>query len=283
MTPNRPFGGPWTQQKLEILGRYLDAYTTALKDQRFTLTYIDAFAGPGSYHAGSSSEMEEYSEFNEVLRGSPKIALEVNDKPFDRLVFIDTQPAHIESLRTLKTENPERNIQIINDDANNAIPEICRSIGSFDRAVVFLDPYATQVDWSTVESIADTRNIDCWILFPRMAITRLMPLDHEPDSALAMQLDRIFGGRGHWHNVYSRAQQPSLWSQGCERERESGNAQIANAYRARLEEVFYEVSPLDRELKNSRNSTLFDLFFAVTNPRGACVAMRIANHILNRW
>ncbi|MDE0205517.1 MAG: three-Cys-motif partner protein TcmP [Candidatus Tectomicrobia bacterium] len=39
------FGGPWTQEKLDILRRYLDAYTTALKNQPFTLTYIDAFAG----------------------------------------------------------------------------------------------------------------------------------------------------------------------------------------------------------------------------------------------
>ena len=41
------FGGPWTEQKLKILERYLDAYTTALKNQRFELVYIDAFAGTG--------------------------------------------------------------------------------------------------------------------------------------------------------------------------------------------------------------------------------------------
>ena len=41
------FGGPWTQQKLNILEHYLDAYTTALKNQPFRLVYIDAFAGTG--------------------------------------------------------------------------------------------------------------------------------------------------------------------------------------------------------------------------------------------
>ncbi len=41
------FGGPWTQKKLRILGLYLNAYTTALKNQRFRLVYIDAFAGSG--------------------------------------------------------------------------------------------------------------------------------------------------------------------------------------------------------------------------------------------
>ena len=43
------FGGPWTEQKLEILRRYLDAYTTALKGQGFQLIYIDAFAGAGAW------------------------------------------------------------------------------------------------------------------------------------------------------------------------------------------------------------------------------------------
>jgi len=41
------FGGPWTQHKLKILELYLDAYTTALKNQPFKLVYIDAFAGTG--------------------------------------------------------------------------------------------------------------------------------------------------------------------------------------------------------------------------------------------
>ena len=30
---NTGFGGPWTEEKLAILKEYLDAYTTALKNQ----------------------------------------------------------------------------------------------------------------------------------------------------------------------------------------------------------------------------------------------------------
>lgn len=41
------FGGAWTEEKLGILERYLDAYTTALKSTPFKLVYIDAFAGTG--------------------------------------------------------------------------------------------------------------------------------------------------------------------------------------------------------------------------------------------
>ena len=42
------FGGQWTLEKLGILKRYLDAYTTVLKNQSFRLIYVDAFAGEGS-------------------------------------------------------------------------------------------------------------------------------------------------------------------------------------------------------------------------------------------
>jgi three-Cys-motif partner protein len=41
------FGGDWTREKLERVKAYLDAYMTALKNQRFKLGYIDAFAGTG--------------------------------------------------------------------------------------------------------------------------------------------------------------------------------------------------------------------------------------------
>jgi len=41
------FGGDWTIQKLEILGKYLSSYTTILKKHNFKIAYIDAFAGTG--------------------------------------------------------------------------------------------------------------------------------------------------------------------------------------------------------------------------------------------
>ena len=51
-------------------------------------------------------------------------------------------------------------------------------------------------------SIAASQKIDCWILFPLMAVNRMMPTDKEPDEATADQLDRIFGGRDYWRQRY---------------------------------------------------------------------------------
>lgn len=283
MTAEHSFGGQWTRDKLEILRRYLDAYTTALKNQPFSLIYIDAFAGPGNWQPGDSYDEAEYGEYHDMLKGSPSIALDIVDKQFDELIFIDTNPEHIDSLETLKSENPSRRIEIIYSDANTILPQICDRLGWDDRAVVFLDPYATEVSWSTINCIALTHKIDCWILFPRMAVTRQMPRRREPDPPWMNNLDRIFGGRSYWHDFYAPARQPSLFGHGDELEREEGSDQIAEAYRERLKTVFTRVAPTRRELKNSTNSILFDLFFAASNPRGADTAIDIADYILNHW
>ena len=151
------FGGPWTQEKLEIIGSYLDAYTTALKDQPFQLIYVDAFAGEGYWRPGSAYKAEDYGEFTELLHGSTSIALSVQDRPFDRFPFIEIDDRRSHALDDLARRHNERRIEVISRDANDALPAFCESIGKFDRAVVFLDPFATQVSWDTLAAIAQTK------------------------------------------------------------------------------------------------------------------------------
>lgn len=271
----REFGGPWTQDKLNILENYLRAYVRVLKNQPFTLTFVDGFAGTGVYTESAS----HYEEFGEYRRGSAWIALQIDDRPFDRLIFIDKDKKAAESLRSLAIEYPGRDINVSQNDANVRIPEFCQAMGGRDRAVVFLDPFATQVSWATVDAIANTQKSDCWILFPRMAITRMMPNEKEPEEATGMQLDRIFGGRNFWQESYDDSAQQSLFDGSLLRERESGE-RIAYRYKKRLENVFAKVAQTPKVLKNSNNAPLFDLFFGASNPRGANTAVRIADHIL---
>ena len=274
------FGGPWTQDKLDILRLYLDAYTTALKNQPFTLTYIDAFAGAGMYIESD----QDRGEFEEFHKGSTRIALDISDKQFDHLVFIEENLERIRSLQELANQYSGRDIRIIEGNANVEIPKFCNSMGSSDRAVVFLDPFATEVSWETVRAIAGTQKIDCWILFPLMATARMMPTGREPDRAIAdHHLDRIFGGREYWQQSYKDSLQIPLFDDAPRREREQGSAEIANIYRERLRTVFHSVAESPRTLKNSRNGPLFELFFAAGNPKGANTAIRIANHILEKW
>jgi three-Cys-motif partner protein len=39
--------GPWAEQKLDALESYLKAYMNVMKNQRFRLVFVDAFAGAG--------------------------------------------------------------------------------------------------------------------------------------------------------------------------------------------------------------------------------------------
>ena len=279
------FGGPWTSDKLEILRRYLNAYTTALKNQGFfNLVYVDAFAGSGTWSPSSEYEMDIYEDgdYQELRKGSAAIALDVEDKPFDRFVFIEKDPGRAYSLRELSANHPRRrSISVINDDANVVLPDFCRNMSKNERAVVFLDPFKTEVVWDTVEAIAKTEKIDCWILFPRMAVSRMMPRESEPSDALSERLNRIFGGREFWSGLYSPSPQQSLFGETA-RIRRGGEA-VAHHYRARLETAFARVAPTNRVLLNSRNSPMFDLFFAASNPRGAAVAIPIADDILKKW
>jgi hypothetical protein len=55
---------------------------------------------------------------------------------------------------------------------------------------------------------------------------------------------------------------------------------IGRYFNDRLGQVFAGVAPEPRVLLNSANCPLYLLCFAVGNPKGAPVALRIANHLL---
>lgn len=276
VSPN-DFGGPWTRTKLDILKNYLEAYTTALKDKPFRLIYVDAFAGSGLWKPPSPDTLEDPADFRAMWKGSAAIALDIDNKPFDRLVFIEKDDDRCRSLRRLAS----RRVKIVRDDANKAIPDLCRTMKPSDRAVVFLDPFATEVSWSTVKTLADTKKVDCWILFPLSAISRMMPGKRDPDPALARHLDRVFGGP-YWRHLYQNSPQLELFGQQ-NRERISGSEPVMELYRERLELVFEKVVPTRRILRNSKNVPLFALYFAASNKRGASIAVRIADHLLTKW
>ena len=275
------FGGDWTRQKLEILRRYLDAYTTALKDQPFTLIYIDAFAGDGYWRPGTPYTTEDYGDFSALLKGSARLALAIGDKPFDRFIFIEKNRQRSNSLMQLRREHPTRDINVLNRDANEALPWISKTLRALDRAVVFLDPFATQVSWSTVEALAATQKVDCWVLFPISAVTRQLRREDLPLSEWQAGLDRVFGGGEYWEGLYS--QQLPLLDDGPRYERYRDSQQIASKYRDRLRGSFHTVAPTQRTLRNSTNSPMFELFFAASNPRGAPIAVDIADHLLRNW
>lgn len=284
------FGGDWTEQKLDILSQYLCAYNTALKNTPFTRVYIDAFAGTGyrqerkkQFHVPHLFDEAEQGESKAFLKGSAKRALE-SQPAFHRYIFIESDPEKIVELERLKEEHPyaASAIRIEKGDANAFVKSYCVSEDWRScRAVLFLDPFATQVEWDTIESVARTRAIDVWILFPLMAVNRLLAQD--PHKACRLRLDAIFGTHD-WFDRFYRATSPeSLFGQDIDVVRKACNFDsIAAFYLERLRSIFAGVAARPRLLTNSRQSPLFQLFFAASNERGARIAVRIAEHLLER-
>lgn len=273
--PVTSYGGIWTHQKLKILENYLDAYTTALKNQPFKLLYIDAFAGTG------------YVEFQEedakyFIRGSAARALEINDKMFDKLIFIEKERNRYLKLKNLKQANPNREIQVENSDANDYLLNLRKDWKKW-RGVLFLDPFATQVQWSTIETIASFNALDTWILFPTFAVARMLPTSRKPDDIMKGWADRltIVFGDERWRNLYQISPQLNLFGSD-EHERASGVNGLIDIYKSKLESLFQDrFLSKSRTLKNSKNSPLFEFLFCVGNPNGIGPAKRIAKHILD--
>jgi len=284
------FGGDWTEQKLVILEKYLAAYNTALKKQSFTRVYVDAFAGTG-YRENRQKEFGVDDLFEETrqdepqrfLKGSAKRALEVKP-PFDKYIFVESDPGNVEALERLRQEHEDKAaiIDIVQDDANNFVRQYCssedwRSV----RAVLFLDPFATQVEWRTIEAVATTRAVDVWILFPLMAVNRLLAKD--PNKACRPRLDTLFGTPDWFERFYRTRRLDDIFGRPLEVIRKACDFKsIGEFYEARLRAVFADVATERCVWENSRGSPLFQFFFAAANANGAPIALRIANHILKR-
>ena len=148
--------------------------------------------------------------------------------------------------------------------------------------MLFLDPFATELEWATIRAVCDTRALDTWILFPVGAIRRMLPRWKKPEEVNAQwatRLDRIYGGDS-WRALYVRSERLSLFGPPGDRS-DPGVDGLPRIYTDRLRELFGDRF-LDESatLTNSRGSPLFELLFAVGNPRGIAPAKGIARHLL---
>ena len=276
-SPHAAFGGQWTEQKLAILERYLDAYTTALRAQPFRLWYIDAFAGTGRVELPA----QDQGEIRHFVSGSAERAIKIGNKPFDKLIFVEQDAERCAELVNLKDRHDDKDIEIVNDDANLYLSSLGDDWRG-RRGVLFLDPFATQVRWETLERVASYSALDTWLLFPVSAISRMLPTLRRPDEIderWVSRLTAVFGDQS-WSDLYQRRAQPDLFIEEAY-ERESGVEGLRAIYKDKLSALFGDrFLPHSRTLKNSRNSALFEFLFCAGHPAGAKIAKEIAGHIL---
>ena len=279
------FGGPWTVEKLSILKGYLGAYTTALKSQPFSLMYVDAFAGNGRINTRNADP-----NVRSFLSGSARIAVDIAEKPFDKLIFVENDAEKCEELERIREEYPGRDIEIHQSDANAFLRRMELNKRGW-RGVLFLDPFATEVEWRTVRAIANMEMLDTWLLFPVSAISRLLPRSRKPEDISpewGACLTKVYGDTS-WSGLYQL--QPSSPQMNLVTPpktdpayaRDPGVTGLLAIYKENLRKLFgARLLAESRALTNSNNATLFELIFCAgnPNPRAVGAAHRIAKHLM---
>ncbi len=267
--------GKWTEEKLELLEKYLRAYATIMNKQKRTwlkaFHYIDAFAGSGRARA---KDEERY------ILGSPLRALQC-DPPFDCLWFIELSPKRVEWLQRLQLEFPNRCIKIRKGDCNQilrqeVIPQITRQ--SQQRGLVFLDPYGLQVEWETVVALAKARTFDVFVNFPLMAVTRVLKRDEPPKGWSKELLVKVFGNDKWVESLYRPSEQLPLFGKPPVIRDIVRAEWLARIYSDQIATLFPFVSKPVIML-NSKNAPLYALFLASHNK----TAVKIVNDIFGRY
>jgi three-Cys-motif partner protein len=277
------FGGPWTLIKLDMLGRYLTFFNTALQrqpspDRPFERIYIDAFAGTGQ------CEIKLTDGTRALINGSAKIAAHT-DPAFHQVHLVDLNQEHVAELKILAASGSSSVIHVHQDDANSALESIASKVNwRGTRGVLFLDPYGMAVRWETLQTIAKTEALDVWYLFPLSAVYRQAAKNFEKvDEGKAAKLDAVMGTPDWRTAFYEQSKQESLLPGAVPSlRRTAGPPQIATYVHSRLSAIFKGwVSP--PIFLPEVGAPMFALFFAVANPSESAVTLskKAAEHLFS--
>ena len=183
--------GDWAKDKHYFLLRYIDAFTTSMKNKRWTsLHYIDLFAGAGIERLESSQQLEW---------GSPMIAAQA--PYFSKLHLCEKAKQKYDALksRILKVK-PDS--QILQGDANKEIFKIVEDIPSKSLSLAFLDPYGLHLEFKTLKKLSDIR-ADLIISFPdHLDALRNWECNYFKDSN--SNLDRCLGSGSDWRSIIDK-------------------------------------------------------------------------------
>ena len=131
----------------------------------------------------------------------------------------------------------------------------------------------------TIQTLAATKGIDLWYLFP--AIGRLLRHDLKIDKKWAARLDTLLG-TDTWRTRFQQtAMRTDLFGDIENVERTASETAIESFIHERLETCFGKNVGRGLILRNSKHSPLYFLCFAASNERGAKAALNIANSIID--
>lgn len=294
-----PTVGPWAREKLDALQRYLDFYTKVLKNQRWRIIYLDAYAGGGravvrsgedAAGAGATLFAEESpieAEERELVDGSPRVALGLAN-PFDRYIFVDPNPQRVAELELLKAEFAGTHaVDVLASTAAEGIEWVTtrRISPRTHRGIAFLDPFGAKLDWASIQKLADTGLFEVVVNFALgMALQRMLPNSGEVPENWAARLDSYFGSRAWFEAAYQPRDGGLFAATGYEK-RPDYAERLLDLYRGRLRTAFGHVSS-PRLIRNTRGAPLYHLLWAGPNRKGlqgADHVLTMGERVARRW
>ncbi len=241
-----PEVGPWAKRKYHYLGRYLDGFTTAMKQKVWDgLYYIDLFCGAGFARIRGTDE---------IVASSPVLAANVRF-PFRQLHLCDQSSDNINACRSrIDGAGLQMNPDYYQADANEAVHDIARAIPHNSLSVSFVDPFNLGgLAFDTIRVLAN-RKVDLIVLLPdHMDAIRNADAYYRDNPA--SNLDRFLGANTKWRDA--------LDAQGRDRRSEA----LRKMFQGQLGSLGYEHFDSKR-VTGVKGHRLYQLVFASKHRAG---------------
>ena len=254
---SRPWGF-WTLGKLDVLRRYLDAFTTASKTTSERI-YLDAFAGDPNNKNRLTGD---------TIEGSARIALSIDHPPFTHIRLFEKEAKAKKLKSVLRADFPGRNLKVYGGDCNERLPEALKELRAINRAptFAFVDPNGKEAKWKTLEALANFRparltKAELFLLFAAPMFTRLLRVKGGQVRSQDIEDITALFGFDDWQRIYEARLAKSI---------EPGQArdEYLNLMRWRLEtKLGYKwTHPL--EVRNEKNHIIYYMIFATDHEAG---------------
>ena len=291
------WGGTWTEEKLDALEKYVNAYLTIMNVKRneygWKLIYFDGFAGSGSRNEDGSHTISDLmlDLFNEdfideeelnTYKGAAERVLGIKQRGFDYYYFIDKDKVSSQQLEERLTPfKKEKNLVFRTSDANEQVVMLAKALkeDSSRVSLVLLDPFGMQVDWSSIQQLKGTRT-DLWILIPTGVIVNRL-LDRKCELTHIDKLTSFFGKDEIFLKdyFYKKKTVDTLFGETEIVEKvKKPIEKIAELYIEQLKTVFKYVTKKPLVLYNTRNTPIFHFACASNNE----TAIKIASQIISK-
>ena len=288
---SQSWGGSWTERKLNAFTKYVSAYLTVMKRNSYWKTiYFDGFAGSGDRKPNCNTPLYKQlmltKQDESLYMGAAERVLSLpNNLSFDFYYFIEANEESLFKLQTKLSAQQESNtnrLQFRSGDCNKWLIELSKAMNNKNNnfaSLVLLDPFGMQINWTSIESLRDTRT-DIWILIPTGVIVNRL-LDKNCVLKHSKKLQAFFGLNEEEIIQYFYKKDTNTTLFGEEEITRKVNRpieKIADLYAQRLRTIWKFVTDKPLSLENSRGVSIFHFVFASNNEN----ALKIAKQIIKK-